>query len=78
MSGRRSGDREIDPADHARDEVAAPCDREHEAGLGDRGRGLHEHRARDLVRAQQGREIGRQEIALQRREGGLRPASSQP
>jgi hypothetical protein len=62
---------EGDPPDHARDEIVRRGQAQQECGLGHRFGRLHEHRARDLVRAHQRQERIGQEVAHQRRDARI-------
>jgi len=65
---RRGGLRaaQVDPADHAADEVVARRQLEQELGLGLRVGGLHQHRLRDAVSPQIPLQMLGQEVANER------------
>ena len=65
---------EIDPADHAAHEPRGARHIEHEAGLGDGRRRLHQNRAVDAVAREQRREIIRHEVAVDRPECRRQPS----
>ena len=55
---------EIDPANHALDEIVLVGKGQHEAGFGFGGRCLHQHRAVDAFRRQERQQVGGHEVTI--------------
>ncbi len=66
------------PADHARDKRRSCREIEQPARFGERRRRLHENRRIDRAAREDGREIGRPEVAMDDAECGSEPAVIAP